>query len=125
MCAVEWKGRQLLDANGQPIGLITGPGYDRRRFGTSWLIVETDAGRRFLVPGDDIRESGERLMLPYPRGYVESGPVLDGDRPLDAAGERRLRMHYGIGGAGPNTGCRAGCGLCMGARRAEHRQKTG
>lgn len=111
-----------MDAGRSPIGVITGAGYERKRFGTAWLVVQTAAGVRLLVPADQIDISGADLVLPYPRGYVEAGPGLEGDEPLTADGERRLRLHYGIGG-GNGGQCRA-CGLCMTTRRAKHRQKA-
>ncbi len=120
--AMEWTGRQLVDAGGSLIGVITGAGFERKKFGTGWLVVETAAGR-LLVPADQIDASGEQLVLPYPRGYVVTGPALQGDEPPGAEGERRLRLHYGIGGE--NGGQCRSCGLCMTTRRAKHRQKTG
>jgi hypothetical protein len=120
---MEWTGRQLFDAGGDLIGVIAGAGYARRKFGTAWLLVDMDPGRRVLVPTDQIDATGDRLVLPYPRGYVETGPTLEGDEPPTPDGERRLRLHYGVGG-GNGGQCRS-CGLCMTTRRAQHRQKTG
>ncbi len=117
---MDWTGRQLFDVNGASIGVIAGAGYERRKFGTSWIVVEMEGPRRMLLPGDDIRESGDRLVFPYPRGYVETGPALEGDAPLDRDGERRLRLHYGIGGE--NGGQCKGCGLCIGTRRVQRRK---
>jgi hypothetical protein len=117
-------GRQLFDTKGELIGVIAGAGYERKKFGTEWLVIETVSGRRTLVPADRIGESGERLVLPYPKGYVDTGPVLEGDAPLTPAGERLLRLHWGIGGAGPNSQCMTGCGLCMANKRFEHRRQS-
>ena len=119
---MDWTGRQLLDTNKEPIGVVTGDGFERRRFGTAWLVVQTDSGRRFLIPADDIREIGARLVMSYPRGYVEMGPALEDDAPLDAAGERRLRLHYGIGLGSVGGQCH-GCGLCMASTRASKRRE--
>ena len=96
---MDQAGRQLFDTKGELIGVIAGAGYERKKFGTEWLIIETVSGRRTLVPADRITDSGGRLVLPYPKGYVDTGPVLEGDAPLTAAGERLLRLHWGIGGA--------------------------
>ena len=54
------------------------------RFGTSWLVVEAD-GARIPVPLIGIRSTGDRLVLPYPKSYVESGPALVDDQPLSDA----------------------------------------
>ena len=120
-----WTGRDLFDANAQKIGVIAGPGYARRKFGTGWLLVETASGRRVMVPADQIIARGERLVLPYPRTYVECAPTVEPDSPPTPADERRLRLHYGIESGAPNAGCQAGCGLCMARKRAERRQQAG
>ena len=120
-----WTGRDLFDANVQKIGVIVGSGYARRKFGTGWLLVETASARRVLVPADQISTRGERLVLPYPRTYVEGAPALEPDRPPTPAEERRLRLHYGIDSGDPNAGCQAGCGLCRARKRAERRQQAG
>jgi hypothetical protein len=121
---MDQAGRQLFDTKGELIGVIAGAGYERKKFGTEWLLIETVSGRRTLVPADRITDSGERLVLPYPKGYVDTGPVLEGDAPLTPAGERLLRLHWGIGGAGPNSQCMTGCGLCMANQRFEHRRQS-
>jgi hypothetical protein len=120
-----WNGRDLFDANARKIGVIAGPGYARRRFGTGWLLVEMDPARLVMVPADQIVVRGERLVLPYPRTYVECAPTVERDSSPTPADERRLRLHYGIEGGAPNAGCQAGCGLCMARKRAERRQQAG
>jgi hypothetical protein len=120
-----WTGRELFDANAERIGVIAGPGYSRKKFGTYWLLVENAAAHRVLVPADQISSRGERLVLPYPRTYVEGAPAVEQDRPLTPAEERRLRLHYGMDSGAPNAGCQAGCGLCQARRRAERRSRAG
>jgi hypothetical protein len=117
-----WKGRELFDADSERIGVIAGAGYPRPKFGTAWLVVETAAGRRVLVPAEQISSRGGRLTLPYPRTYVAEGPAAAGDRPLSRAEERRLCLYYGLESVLPNSGCRQGCGLCMAERRAKRRR---
>jgi hypothetical protein len=121
-----WTGRELFDANGRKIGTISGLGYQGDKFGTGWLLVETAAAaRQVFVPVDQIRSSGDRLVLPYPLGYVESAPAIDDGRPLSQAEERRLCLHYGIDYLLPGTECLQGCGLCRARRRAERRAEAG
>jgi hypothetical protein len=74
-----------------------------------------------LVPADQMSCAGERLVLPYPKTYVESGPAAEEGRPLSGEEERRLRLHYGLGTGSDNTGCSAGCGMCMASRRQARR----
>ena len=115
----EWSGRELFDANGARIGRIAGRGFPRKKFGTTWLLAETGGAKSVLVPAEQIHSSGDRLVLPYPKTYVESGPSVEQDQQLSKADERRLRLHYGLDSGLPNSGCRQACGLCMAKRRAQ------
>jgi hypothetical protein len=117
-----WIGRELFDANAQKIGTITGPGFPRRKFGTMWLLVETTGLDKIPVPLIGIRSSGDRLVLPYPKSYVESGPTIVQDRPLSRAELRRLGLHYGFDHELPGATCCQSCGLCRAGRRAERSQ---
>ncbi|NLO27132.1 MAG: hypothetical protein GX113_02970 [Actinobacteria bacterium] len=114
--AAGWRGRELFDAAGKRIGTITGLAYPRKKFGVTWLLVETAAGT-ILAPAEQFLCSTERLVLPYPKTYVDGGPVMEPGRPLSKTEERRLRMHYGLDTAMPNRSCRQGCGLCQARRR--------
>jgi hypothetical protein len=115
----EWTGRELLDANAKSIGTIAGLGYPRRKFGTAWLLVETGAMKKVLVPVDQIDSLRGRLVLPYPKTFIESGPALEVGGSLSKAEERRLCLHYGLDSALPDSGCRQGCGLCQVRNRAK------
>ncbi len=112
-----WDGRQVLDAAGSSIGVVVGRAYARKRFGVNWLLLQTGDDRTVLAPAEQMRSSGEHLMLPYSRAYVEAAPAVEGGGQLPKADERRLRLHYGIVSGAPGGGCRAGCGLCMVNRR--------
>lgn len=112
-----WTGREVFDTSGQKIGTVRGRGYPRKRFGATWLLLQTDGGPTLLVPAEQIQCSGERLVLPYALAYILGGPAVEESRPLSPADERRLRFHYGIESGLAPGGCRVGCGLCMVNRR--------
>jgi hypothetical protein len=107
-----WNGRELFDASARKIGTITGLAFPRRRFGTRWLLVETADAVRLPVPLVEVRSSGDRLVLPYPKSYIESGTAISHDRPLTQDEERRLGLHYGFYDEAPGASCCQGCGLC-------------
>jgi hypothetical protein len=119
-----WSGRDLFDANRTKIGTITGLGFSRRKFGSWWLSVESVSGKSLIVPVEPITSSGERIVLPYVKGYVESGPALEQGRPFTKEDERRLALHYGFSHRTPGSECLRGCGLCMAGRRAERHRKS-
>lgn len=112
-----WNGREVFDVSGKLIGTIAGPGFPRRKFGATWLLLETGSVRAVLAPADQMSCPGDRLVLPYPKAYVESAPGPEPGPPLSQAEERRLRLHYGLDSGSLNTGCSAGCGMCMANRR--------
>ena len=114
-----WVGRELFDANARKIGTITGLGFPRRKFGTLWLLVETAGADKIPVPLIGIRSSGDRLVLPYPKSYVEGGPTLVQDRPLSQDEFRRLGLHYGFDDELPGATCCQSCGLCRAKRQAD------
>ena len=119
----EWIGRELFDANAQRLGKITGLGFPRRLFGTKWLLLETARAAKIPVPLIGIRSSGGRLVLPYPKSYIESGPTEVHDRPLSEEELRRLGLHYGFDNELPGTpNCCQSCGLCGARKRAERSQ---
>jgi hypothetical protein len=119
----QWIGQDLYDANRVKIGVMTGLGFARRKFGSWWLSVESTSGNILLVPAEPIRQTGERLTLPYVKGYVESGPAVEDGQPLSKADERRLAVLYGFGHRAPTGECVQGCGLCMATRRADRRHE--
>jgi acetyl esterase/lipase len=118
----EWIGREVFDVGAKRIGTIIGLGYARRKFGTTWLLVDAGGVQAILVPADQINCAGDRLVLPYPKAYVEGAPGVEQGRPLSPEGERRLRLHYGLHSGSLNTGCSAGCGMCMASRRDRRRR---
>jgi hypothetical protein len=121
----EWSGREVLDANAERIGTIVGFGHPRRKFGATWLLLDIGATLPVLVPAEQMSCKGDWLMLPYPKAYVEGAPAAEPGRPFSQEEERRLRLHYGLGAGSPNTGCSAGCGMCMANRREQPRRSHG
>ena len=78
------------------------------------------------MPVVEIRSVGERLVLPYPLSYIESGPTIRQDQPLSKAEMRRLSLHYGFSDSMPGTrSCCRTCGLCYAAKRAERLKQDG
>jgi hypothetical protein len=118
-------GREIYDVRGEKIGTVVGFGYARKKFGMTWLRVEIRDGHAVLVPAERLSCSGDRLVSPYLRSYVEATPVFATDEQPSRDEERRLRLHYGIDSGNPNATCRVGCGLCWVRSRDERRRDTG
>lgn len=115
--AAPWIGRELFDANGLSIGMIAGLAFPRRKFGTQWLSVDGADAARIPVPLVEIRTVNDRLVLPYPRSYVMSGPALTRGRPLPKSEQRRLGLHYGFDAHLPGASCCQTCDLCRSGKK--------
>ncbi len=113
----DWTGRDIYDVNGRRIGIISDQGHLGARFGTAWLPVETETGNRVLVPVEQVESSDDRLVLPYPKTYIEGAPAPTTGRRLSRAQERRLCLHYGYDSQLPGVACRQACGLCHVGKR--------
>lgn len=115
-----WEGRDLFDAYGDKIGSIAGLGFRRARFGTLWLLVRAEGAGETgaaLVPAAQVSEREGRLVLPYPRSYVEDAPAIEPGQRFPRSEERRLLFHYGLDSQLPDGGCPQRCGLCGSSRR--------
>ena len=90
-----WIGHRL-DAHGDAVGKIASVLGDGES--PEWLVVRTGRlGKLTAVPGADAVEGVDCVWVPLPRDLVKSAPRIGAADQLDAAGERRLREHYGIG----------------------------
>jgi hypothetical protein len=91
-----FEGRELFDSSGYKIGDIEtvfggdGPAFALVRSGLFGTI-------RRLVPVNDVRESGDELVVPYSKDTVKLAPPAEaGTRPSQADCER-LRRYYRSG----------------------------
>jgi hypothetical protein len=67
--------------------------------GPEWILVRTGRlGGTTAVPAVDAVEGARAVWVPYPRELIRNAPKVEQDK-LDAAAERGLREHYGVGRA--------------------------
>jgi hypothetical protein len=85
-----FEGRELFDSSGYKIGDIEtvvsedGLGFALVKSGLFGTI-------RRLVPLNDVRESGDELVVPYSKDKVKLAPPAEADRRLSKAARERLR----------------------------------
>jgi hypothetical protein len=85
-----FEGRELFDSSGYKIGDIetvvseNGLGFALVKSGLFGTI-------RRLVPLNDVRESGDELVVPYSKDKVKLAPPAEADRRLSKAARERLR----------------------------------
>ena len=92
-----WRGRDVLDRDGERIGTLGDVYLDRRTDRPAWAGVRTGLMglRESLIPLEGVEASGDDLRVPWEHGLVKDAPSVDADVALDEDGERRLFDHYG------------------------------
>jgi hypothetical protein len=90
-----FEGRELFDSSGYKVGDIETVLRGDPRFA---LVKSGLFGTiRRLVPLNDIRESGEDLVVPYSKDKVKLAPAPAADRRLSRAERERLCRYYRSG----------------------------
>jgi PRC-barrel domain len=76
-----FEGRELFDSSGYKIGDIESVVHED---GRAFALVKSGlfGTIRRLVPLNDVRESGDELVVPYSKDKVKLAPPADADRGL-------------------------------------------
>ena len=92
-----WRGKTVLDQDGDKIGTFGDVYLDRATNRPGWGGVKTGlfGTRESYVPLDQVTVTGDDLQLPYDKDLVTGAPRIDPDVALSAAEEERLYSHYG------------------------------
>ena len=95
----EWRGHDVVDAQGHKIGGLKAIYVDTRTgppsFGTVKVGMPT-WHRPVLAPLDRATVSPGYLKVCYDRKQVKDAPSSDTDGELPAAGEEAIFKHYGL-----------------------------
>jgi sporulation protein YlmC with PRC-barrel domain len=130
--ALDWRGRNVIDRNGEKIGKFEELYLDEETAKPEWAAVATGRfGRKqSLIPLSEARLEGNDLQVPFDEDQVKDAPALDPDTELSQEEERQLYSHYGIeySMAGsetvlPESGSE-GDGEAAGAEGEERTQRT-
>jgi len=94
-----WKGRKVVDPDGDKVGTIDEVFLDRQTGEPAWATVKTGLfGRKSsFVPlrGAELMEDGD-IRIIVDKGLVKDAPQVDADEDLTPEEERRLWEHYGL-----------------------------
>ena len=96
-----WRGRKMVDADGDKIGTIENILLDRQTGEPAWAAVKTGLfGRKHtLVPIRDAEVVGENeVRVPLDNDKVKDAPRIEPDGELSPDDERALWEHYGLTG---------------------------
>jgi sporulation protein YlmC with PRC-barrel domain len=91
-----WRGRTLVDRDGDKIGKVEDIYLDRSSGEPEWIAVKTGmfGSNVTFVPIHDASPAGDDLRVSYEKGQVKDAPNVDPDGELSPEEERRLYEHY-------------------------------
>ncbi len=110
--AYDWKGRKVLDSDGEKVGKVEEIYEDTGTGRPEWALVDTGlfGGKSNFVPLAGARPSGEEVQLDFTKDQIKDAPGVEADGELSHEEEHDLYDHYGLtysepsGDAGSRTG---------------------
>jgi sporulation protein YlmC with PRC-barrel domain len=94
-----WRGKKMVDADGDKIGTIEAVFLDRQTGQPAWAAVKTGlfGHKHTLVPIRDAQMiDDDHVRVPLDKEQVKDAPRVDPDGELSPDEERRLWEHYGM-----------------------------
>ena len=94
-----WRGKKMVDADGDKIGTIEAVFLDRQTGQPAWAAVKTGLFglKHTLVPIRDAQlADDDEVRVPFDKELVKDAPRIDPDGELSPDEERRLWEHYGM-----------------------------
>ena len=94
--AYDFRGRTVLDREGEKIGKIDELYFDDEGGQPEWALVNTGlfGTKKTFVPIKGASPTGEDLRVAVTKDQVKDAPSIDADEQLSEAEERRLFEHY-------------------------------
>jgi uncharacterized protein (TIGR02271 family) len=92
-----WRGRNLVDRDGDKIGSVEEVYVDRQSGEPEWLAVKTGlfGSKLSFVPLAEADASGDEVRVPYEKAQVKDSPSIESDGELSPEEESQLYRHYG------------------------------
>jgi uncharacterized protein (TIGR02271 family) len=95
--AYDWRGRTVVDRDGEKIGKVDEIYVDSRSNAPEWAAVNTGlfGMKSSFVPLEGARPDGENVRVAYAKDEVKDAPSVDPDGELSSDEEAQLYRHYG------------------------------
>jgi uncharacterized protein (TIGR02271 family) len=95
--AQTWKGRTLVDRDGDKIGSIVDIYLDRSSGEPEWVAVKTGlfGSNLSFVPIEAASAAGDDVQVPFEKDLVKDAPNIAADGELSTGEEQELYRHYG------------------------------
>ena len=112
--AYEWRGRTVVDSEGDKIGKLDEIYLDQETGKPEWALVNTGlfGGTSTFVPLAGAAPTGEDVQVQHDKDRVKDAPNIDADGELSQQEEQELYAHYGL----DYSENRSGSGLPEGER---------
>ena len=93
---LDWRGREMVDPDGDKIGRIEEIYVDQQTDEPEWALVNTGlfGGRSNFVPLGQATENRDDVRVPFPKAHVKEAPSMDPSGELTRDEEARLYRHY-------------------------------
>lgn len=91
----DWAGREVLDADGRPVGTVEEIYLDEATERPEWVLVGA-GDRARIVPLADATIEARAIRVAQPGERIKQAPPLDPGDTVDRDQERLLYSHYGL-----------------------------
>jgi sporulation protein YlmC with PRC-barrel domain len=95
---LRFRGRQLTDRDGEPVGKVEEIYLDADSGEPEWALVHTGlfGAKRNFVPLSGATEVDGQLRVPLEKSTVKDAPGVEPNGQLTKAEEAELYGHYGV-----------------------------
>ena len=93
---IDWKGRDVVDPEGDKVGSIEEVYVDAESGRPQWLLVKRGvlALGTVFVPAEGADEDGDRVRVPYAKQTVADAPHYEPGTEVDTEREAAIYRHY-------------------------------
>jgi uncharacterized protein (TIGR02271 family) len=93
----EWRGRTVVDRDGEKVGTLDEIYLDRQTDEPEWALVSTGlfGSKSSFVPLEGAAPAGDDVRVAYAKEQVKDAPRVEADGELSEQEEGELYRHYG------------------------------
>jgi uncharacterized protein (TIGR02271 family) len=95
--AYEWRGREVVDSDGEKIGTLEEVYLDQETGEPEWATVTTGflGMKQSFVPLREAEPVRGKVVVPHSKDQVKNAPSIDPDGELSPQEEEQMYGHYG------------------------------
>jgi PRC-barrel domain len=104
---LDWRGRAVVDRNGQKIGTFEEIYLDEGTDEPAWAAVKAGTfglRRSRVVPIDAAQPEGDSIRVPFTKQQVKTAPTIDSEGWVSERDQAAILRHYGMSGAESRAG---------------------